>query len=376
MPLSFFADLRAGLAGLAPGRFPYRRFGLAIALGSAGGYVFARLNLPLPWMLGSMAVLTVAALARAPIAAPALVRAPMAAVIGVMLGTNFSPAVIGQVPGWIVTVLGLVVFIVISGALCVLYFRHVGGYDFTTAYFAGMPGGLVEMVMMGDERGGDARAIALIHSARILLIVFTLPFFVQWLEGVSLGPRAQLGTSVLDAPLDTELWLLGTAVFGVALGYLLRLPAKQLLGPMLLSAIVHTAGLSDFKAPQEIVNAAQVVLGAVIGCRFLGTSLRDIARILVLSLGSTLILLAVTFAFGFGLSLLAAHEPVPLILAFSPGGLAEMSLIALAMRLEVAFVAAHHIIRVFFVMAGASLVFGLIVKAKPSPPSHRTDQKP
>ena len=49
-------DLRDGLWALSPSRFPYGRFAAALALGAAGGWIFAYLRLPLPWMLGPMTV--------------------------------------------------------------------------------------------------------------------------------------------------------------------------------------------------------------------------------------------------------------------------------------------------------------------------------
>ncbi len=356
-------DLRSGLRELAPARFPYLRFLAALLVGAAGGWLFAYLRLPLPWMLGSMTACTVAALLKAPIAAPTSVRPPMTMVIGVMLGAGFSPAVIGQVPGWAPTMLGLVLFIVVCGLACVLYFRHVARLDPVTSYFAGMPGGLVEMVIVGEDRGGDARTIALVHSARILLIVMTLPFLVGAIGGVSVGARAAAGASVLDTPLVNELWLVGTALAGAVVGQVLRLPAKYLLGPMIVSALVHVLGWTDFVPPTEVVNAAQLVLGTTIGCRFLGTPPREILRILWLSVGSTLILLAATLGFAVAVSRVSSYGVVPLLLAYSPGGLAEMSLIALALQIEVAFVAAHHVVRVFLVMVGAGPLFGLTRRA-------------
>ena len=357
-------DLRDGLWALSPARFPYQRFIAALALGAAGGWAFARLQLPLPWMLGPMTLCTVAALFRAPIAAPAVVRPPMTMVIGVLLGSGFTPAIVAQLPSWIPTLIGLVAFILLCGLACVVYFRAVAGYDAVTAYFAGMPGGLVEMVILGEERGGNARTIALIHSARILLIVMTLPFIVQWIQGISLGARPAFGVSVLDTPWYGELWLVATGIVGAIAGDLLRLPAKYLLGPMLVSAGVHVIGLSDFKPPQEVVIAAQLVLGTTIGCRFLGTPPKEILRVLLVSLGSTAILIAITLAFGYAVARVSSHGAIPLILAYSPGGLAEMSLIALALHIEVAFVAAHHIVRVFLVMVGAGLVFGFTPAAR------------
>ena len=156
-----------------------------------------------------------------------------------------------------------------------------------------------------------------------------------------------------------EIWLILTALAGALLGHVLRLPARLLLGPMLASAAVHVLGWSHFAPAVEIVNIAQLVLGTTIGCRFAGTAPREIVRILVLSLGSTVILLLVTVVFAVGVSHVSSYSQVPLLLAYSPGGLAEMSLVALSLGIEVAFVAAHHIIRVSIVMVGAAPLFAL-----------------
>ena len=47
----------------------------------------------------------------------------------------------------------------------------------------------------------------------------------------------------------------------------------------------------------------------------------------------------------------------PIVLAYSPGGLAEMSLIALSLGIETAFVATHHIVRIGLIVIAAPLVF-------------------
>lgn len=343
-----------------PTRFPYLKFLVALALGLVGAFLFLHWRMPLPWMLGPMAICTVAALLRAPIATPGLVRPPMTMVIGVMLGSGFTPAILGHLGSWLPTLAGLFLFVIVSGAACVLYFRIVAKFDPATAYFAGMPGGLIEMVILGEQKGADARTVALVHSARILLIVMTLPFIVQFMSGTTIGERPQVGLSIAQTPLINEVWLVGTAIVGAWAGAFLRLPAKFLLGPMIASTIVHALGWTDFVPPVEVVNGAQLVLGAMIGCRFAGTAPKDVIRILVLSLGSTIILLTVTGMFALAVAQVSDYGVIPLVLAYSPGGLAEMSLVALALQIEVAFVAAHHIVRVFFVMLGAGPAFALL----------------
>jgi membrane AbrB-like protein len=288
----------------------------------------------------------------------------MTMIIGVMLGAGFTPPILESIANWAPTVLGLAAFILVSGAACVFYFHRVGRFDLPTAYFSGMPGGLVEMVIVGEDKGADARTIALVHSARILLVVLTLPLLVQLISGTTLGARPQFGVSIFETPWRDEFWLVATAMAGAWIGHMLRLPARLLLGPMLASAAVHVLGWTRFAPAVEIVNIAQLVLGTSIGCRFVGTATREILRILVLSLGSTVILLTVTAAFAVGVSQVSAYSEVPLLLAYSPGGLAEMSLVALSLGVEVAFVAAHHIIRVFIVMLGAGPVFALLRRWK------------
>jgi len=352
-------DVRAGFAAMRPSRFPYRRFAFALAVGIGGGLLFQHLSLPLPWMMGPMLFCTLAALLRAPAAAPPVIRPPMTMVIGVMLGSAFDPDLVARIPQWWPATLGLIAFIALCGGSVVWYFRAIGGYDRTTAYFAGMPGGLVEMISIGEERGGDGQVIALVHSVRILLIVMTLPFAIQWLEGVSLN-RMTGAVSMLSTPATAQIWLVACGLAGCFIGHTLNLPAKYLLGPMLVSAAVHLAGWSDFKPSFEIVNAAQLILGVVIGCRFAGAAPRTVGHIILLSLGSTAILLFWTAACAALVSWLTGFRTTTLILAYSPGGLAEMSLIALAVHAEVAFVAAHHIIRIFIVMAAAASVYALI----------------
>src|SRR5690606_9573469 len=95
-------------------------------------------------------------------------------------------------------------------------------------------------------------------------------------------------------------------------------------------------------------------MGATIGCRFVGTPVAEIFRILGYSVGSFVILMAVAGGLAVGVSMISGHGVLELLLAYAPGGLGEMSLVALALHLEVAFVATHHSFRVIMVNVGAA----------------------
>jgi len=336
---------------------------LALAIGAAGGLLFAWAGLPLPWMMGAMLATTIASVAGANIRIEYRLRMAMIGVLGVMLGSAFKPQLLDQIGEWAVSIAGLLVYAIVAAWLVTWYFRKAAGYDAVTSYFAASPGGLNEMVIVGREMGGDDRVIALTHSARILLVVMTLPFlfrlFSEYTPAAGLLPR---GGSI-DMPALDWLILAGCAVIGAAIAQRLKIPAAILIGPMILSAGIHVAGVTQATPPSLLVATAQVVLGSGIGCRFAGTAVREIVRIVGISIGSTVILLVLGVAFGLALEQLTGVPWFVLVLAYAPGGLAEMSLVALALGRDVAFVATHHIFRIGFIVILAPLAFRLMRRA-------------
>ncbi len=340
---------------------------LALAIGTVGGALFHWLRLPLAWMIGAMVYDTAAAAAGAPVGMSLRLRSAMIAVLGVMLGSAFTPEIVDHMVRWSSSLLALFAYVAIATGLCMLYYRRVAGYDRVTAYFAAAPGGLSEMIFMGSALGGDERAISLSHGARILLIVLIIPFGFKLLGGYQPGGLG--GESASAVPILDLAILAGSAVFGGVAAHMLRLPAAALVGPMTVSAIVHFAGLTESRPPGEAIAVAQLVIGTGIGVRFAGIAARRILKALYLAMGATLILLAVSAIFAF---LLAPAVGVPLpgvLLAFSPGGLAEMSLIALALGIDVAYVSTHHVVRIFIVVTLAPLLFRVLHRKTPLPPS-------
>ncbi|KMK66567.1 AbrB family transcriptional regulator [Puniceibacterium sp. IMCC21224] len=338
----------------------YLRLLLTLVAATLGGVLFNWLTLPLPWMLGPIVVSTIAAVLRLPVQPPTRARPYVVVIIGVLLGSGFSPAMLGQLSNWAISLSLLAVYLSISGLLVVPYYRWVGGLDPVTAYFAGMPGGLNEMMMIGKEMGGDDRIIILSHASRIVVVVCLLALWFRVILGVDLSDRSQFGVAFVDVPLSDLTILLICGIAGYLAGPKLRLPAPFLVGPMLFSAVVHATGYASNPPPREVVIAAQILLGTIMGCRFLGSAPRAIGRALLLGVGATVIMLSVSGAFALLLHQLFGQALDQVLLAYAPGGLAEMSLVALALNADVAYVATHHLVRITFVIVAAPAVFGLM----------------
>jgi uncharacterized protein len=334
------------------------RTGLALALGTFGGAVFHLLNLPLPWMLGALFATMAASLANAPILGPARLRPAVVAVIGVLLGSRFTPDIIAEAGSWIGTVAILMAYVVVVAVVVVPFYRFAGRFDWVTAYFAGMPGGLTEMIEIGEASGARPVPIILAHSLRIVVTIALIAFWFRIVEGHDVG--ASTGAATVPLTWLDGLLLLASAVIGSLVGKRLRFPAPTFLGPLLVSALLHLAGLTESAPPGLVVNAAQVLLGTILGCRFLGVSARTLVPAAALALGATILTLGLAFGAGLAMGRLAGIDLDQALLALAPGGLTEMGLIALAIQADVAFVALHHVVRILFVIVLAPVTFRLL----------------
>ena len=115
--------------------------------------------------------------------------------------------------------------------------------------------------------------------------------------------------------------------------------------------------LGELITPVGLVAIAQVVLGTAIGCRFTGTKPAEVLRILKISIGSTFILMSTAVAGGLLIGELTGIPWYLVTLAYAPGGLAEMSLIAIGIGQDVPFVATHHLCRIGIIILFAPLAF-------------------
>ena len=330
----------------------------SLVFGAIGGVIFHWLTMPLAWMIGAMIFTTGAALSGAPVRGSRRIRTIFIPVLGIMLGSSFTPETLGQVSSWVPSVVTMLLFVVIVVAAVGVFLHKAMGFGPVSAYFSATPGGLATMVVIGGEMGGDERRIGLTHSIRIMLTVLIIPFYFRIFEGYVPGGLEPLG-SLVDLSLQ-DAAILASCMLGYPLFKVLRLPSAQILGPMILSAIIHMTGLTTAKPPVEIVNVAQLVIGTGIGARFVGISVMRLYPVMVAATGGTIFMVGFAAVAALALEALTGLPFAAIWLAFAPGGVAEMTLISLALGVDVAFVSTHHLVRVVFMVIAAPVIFHFI----------------
>lgn len=333
---------------------------LALIIGVASGFFCYSIGMPLPWMLGPMFGNTLAALIKWPISAPEKLRPIVIPILGVMLGSAITYELFGQLGGWVVTFVLLPVFLIAASGVSYLTYRKLGRYDPVTAFYSSMPGGLNEMLIMGEAAGGNGRKIALAHAARVLFVIF----FVALFFGLVLGVQSNAGGAdwipVTALTISDYFWLALAAVLGVALGRIARLPAAPVFGPMIISGAFHVVGLVEIAPPSILIIASQIVIGSIIGTRFVGATLAELRNDMILASIASGLMLLTGIAFAKGITLANDMALSQAFLAYAPGGLTEMSLLTIAMNQDVAYVSSVHIVRITLVIAVAPYVFAAV----------------
>jgi membrane AbrB-like protein len=145
------------------------------------------------------------------------------------------------------------------------------------------------------------------------------------------------------------------AALGFALHWL-RMPAAFLIGAMLVSTLAHLTGLVEGMVPAWLSIPSFVIMGVMIGTRFSGVRLRDLARYAGAGLMTTCIAVAIAGVAAYFASWLTGLPLAPMLVAFAPGGVETMAAIALLINADPAFVAAHHVMRLF-ILTGLVPIF-------------------
>lgn len=351
-----------------------RPVALALLLAAAGGTVFFYLGTPLPWMIGALCATTAASLAGAPVRVPGGMRLVMLTVLGVMLGSAFRPELLDRLTQWSGSLATLLVYIVIISAALAFLLHRAAGMEPVTAFFSAAPGGMNEMIAVGGAMGGDEKTISLMQSLRLLITVLAIPFGFRLFEGYDPSSSARAMSDLPTVmPVDAVVLAL-CAVVGYYAAGRARLPAPALTGPMALSALVHLTGTTAASPPGVLIGLAQVVIGASVGCRFAGVTLERVRATLMKAALSTGLMLALAVVFALVLADVTGLAFSALLLAFTPGGLAEMCLVSLALGIDAAFVSTHHVVRIFFIVICVPIAFRLLAGRLGIMPADRRQQ--
>ena len=314
---------------------------LGLLIGAAGGVAFWALGIPAPWLAGSMMAAIAAVFSGVKVGMPDWLRTIAFIFLGIQTGTAVSWDTVDRAVHWPLSIAFLCLTVVAITWACTAYYVRRSDWDPATALFASLPGALSLTLLIASNTKADMRRVTIAQCIRLFFLVAALPSVITFL---SPQETVVVAFSQIGGVWDILLLVAVSTAAGYALEWL-KVPAGLMLGPMLASAGLELSGLISGAAPPSILVPANVVLGVMIGARFAHFTFTEFRAALVEGFSGFVIALVIAMA-GAGVAAYVSHLPFALtLLAFSPGGLDAMTIMAFSLNLDPAYVGAHQMAR-------------------------------
>ena len=328
---------------------------VTLAAAALGGVIFAFFELPAAWLAGALVAVSALALSGLPVYVPDILRRVVFVVLGISLGAAVTPETVAGIRIWPITLALLTVSLPITMGAVMLYLHYVSKWNYRETLYASAPGALSAVLAMASDAKVDVRMVAFVQTVRVFLLIAALPGML-----LAAGLSASVGAipptaGVHAATLNDTLIMVGTGIISALLAERLRVPGGLLIGPMLVNGVLHGTGYLQGNIPSLLLLSSFVVLGAFTGTRFAGTTIAMIKKLLVDSIGAFVVALVVCVVFALLAAWLSGENVAKTIVAFAPGGLEAMTILAFMIGLDPAFVGAHHLAR--FILIAMLLPF-------------------
>jgi membrane AbrB-like protein len=320
-----------------------------------GGTFFYLLHIPLPWMLGPLAfTMSWKMITKRKLYWPIKLRDTGLMILGYLLGSSFTDEtllkIITQLPSMLLITILTIVFSLFIGYVI----ARGSQVDIISAIIGSVPGGLSQMVLIGEEtKEANTTIITFMQTFRLMAVIFVVPFLIVhgFIEPNELNRYSQaLDFEVSALPMTHFLYFGLVVLAGAIIGRMINLPSAPLLGPLIGTAMLLLSGIDAPPLPPLLVIISQIFVGAHMGLIMNLTSLANWKKLAPYTAGGNLVLIF----FSLGLAwLLTVWHPMSIISAFlgtSPGGVAEMGVFAQEVRADLSMVTAYQLFRVFFLL--------------------------
>lgn len=321
------------------------------------GSLFQLLHLPAPYLLGSLFGTWIAGkytpVAFGELGVPRWFHTIVVLGLSTLIGATFNPEMIPKLSLWAGTVFAMLVTTVIATLAGYQYLHRVRGYERNLAFLCSLPGGQAEVIALSRDLVDKDYVVAFCHLVRVVIVVGMIPLLLALTQGrdgvaASYEVTAQL-PGILELPPLTLFEFLGIGIGGYFIAKWLHIPIPHLLGPLILSALVHLTGWVEVPRINEFILLAQVTIGGGVGAKLSKIDSKELLSYFWDAITNAVIVVSIYCAVALTIGWLGDLGPMKMVLGFIPGGIYEVTVLALIFGFDVAFVAFHHTVRVLLI---------------------------
>jgi membrane AbrB-like protein len=313
----------------------------ALAIGAAGGALSFAIGVPAPWLAGSLVATITAIYSNQQLDLPKALQAVAFILLGIQTGTAVNSETLVRAAQWPLSIVCLGITVALIVWACMFYYERFRYWDRPTALFASLPGALSIVILLASTSGADMRRVTISQCVRLFFLIAALPAVIVFIS----PPPVVASSTAAIASIQEIIILVGASAAAGLMFAWLKVPAGLILGAALMSAALGLGGIVHGGAPDSILVPANIILGVMIGLRFKGISWPELRMALGDGFAGFVIAMVIAVV-GAVVTSMVADLPLALtLLAFAPGGLEAMTIMAFALNLDPAYVAAHQVAR-------------------------------
>jgi uncharacterized protein len=313
----------------------------ALAVGTAGGALCFVIGVPAPWLAGSLVATIIAIYSNRKLDLPKALQAVAFILLGIQTGTAVNTDTLARAAQWPLSIVCLGITVVLIVWACIFYYERFRYWNRPTALFASLPGALSIVILLASTSGADMRRVTISQCVRLFFLIAALPAVIVFIS----PPPVVANSAAAVASIQEIIILVGASAAAGLLFAWLRVPAGLILGAALVSAALGLSGFVHGGAPDSILVPANIILGVMIGLRFKGISWPELRMALGDGFAGFVIAMVIAVVGALVTSMVADLPLALTLLAFAPGGLEAMTIMAFALNLDPAYVAAHQVAR-------------------------------
>jgi len=317
-------------------------------------------KVPLAWMLGPMLTISIATLGGLKLKMPKLALSIILIVLGLYIGNYIDEKLLYQTHKWIGTSAIMFIYIMVCIIFVSKYLEKFAKYEKKTSYFSAAPGGLGPLVMLAEHEKSDISQVATSHLIRLIVIITVFPFVVDQFAKETV--LADEDFNFLNQNHYHLIYLISFSLILIFLFDRLKVPAPLLSGTLVASGILQISNLAYYQLPSQSIDFGLLILGASVGCRFAGKTLHEVYSNTKHSVVATLLLVLFSVIAAIAASFIIDKNFFSLLLAYCPGGIYEVAVIAIAFDLDPEFVSFHHIIRLLMILFTVPIIVKVVKK--------------
>lgn len=330
---------------------------LTIFIGLIGALFFIKIHMPLPWVLGPMIALLIGSkVCKIEFYWPAGIRDWGLIIIGYASGLSINRETFFQIIQQLPWMLLMTVLLIAFGAVTALFISKLTGVDYPSILTGGIPGGLTQMVVLGEEmKGMDLTVITFLQVVRLMLIVFCIPLIV--FSPFYNAENVEYTTVVIQAAEALPMGVLipkviifsAVSVLSAFSAKKLRFPTPYLLGPILGIAIASILGFQGPALSPILLDIAQFTMGCYLGLLLKPEKLENKFKIVSLSILNGVVLILFALVQSYILVKMHGLGAATSFLCLAPGGADQMGVIASVISADVSMVTGYQLFRMLFV---------------------------